>query len=348
MADALPPARPGAVAVVLAGAVTKGAFEAGVLHVVAERGIAVRRIVAASSGALNGTAYAAGVRARRERAAARELMEVWEEHAGLCDVLHVNLRDALAGRGLSDQERLYGLLHDNVPPSSIADPAPIDLYMITAPLGGTETTTAHGEPATTYTRVLHFGGESFDGPERLAEVFTAATASAALPLLFAPVDLPGLGPCVDGGLVANTPIRYAFGDDGGASIDAIFVVAATPAFLGADRRSYAGGDLAAHVIDMVFSEWLVQDLRRSHVVNRRLAGLAALAARKGWSAAELAEILAALGWERRRAMPIVSIRPPLPLPGTVLSGLTDASLRRAYVRAGVDRARAVLDALGWR
>ena len=204
-----------------------------------------------------------------------------------------------------------------------------------------------GEPGTTYTRVLRFGGESFDRPERLAEVFTAATASAALPVLFTPVDLPGLGPCVDGGLVANTPIRYAFGDDGGASIDAILVVAATPVSAGPARRSYAGGELVAHVIDMLFSEWLVQDLRRSHAMNRRLEGLAALAARKGWSAEERGEILAALGWERRSAMPIVPVQPLLPLPGTLLSGLTGADLRRAYVAAGVERAGAVLDALGW-
>ncbi len=335
--------RPRAVAIVLAGAVTKGAFEAGALQVVAERGIAVRRIVAASSGALNGTAYAAGVRARRERAAARELREVWENQAGLCDVLHFSLGDVLHGRGLSDQEKLYGLLRDHVPPSTVGDPAPIDLQLITAPLNGCDGS-ASREPATTYTRVLRFGGESFDRPERLAEVFTAAAASAALPLLFAPVELPGLGPCVDGGLVANTPIRYAFGDDAGASIDAIFVVAGTPAFLGKERRAYTGGALLAHVIDMLFSEWLFQDLRRAHAVNERLAALDVLQAREG---RPMEEVRAALGWARRRSMPIVSIRPLLPLPGTLLSGFFHAGVRRAYVAAGVERAEAVLEGLGW-
>ncbi len=148
--------------------------------------------------------------------------------------------------------------------------------------------------------------------------------------------------------MANTPIRYAFGDDGGASIDAILVVAATPASLGPERREYTGGALLAHVIDMLFSEWLFQDLRRSHRLNERLGALEALARRKGWSPEDLHEVRAALGWERRRAMSIVSIRPLLPLPGTLFSGFRDAGVRRAYVAAGEERARAVLDELGWR
>ncbi len=65
---AAPLPRPRAVAVILAGAVTKGAFEAGALEVIAARGVAVQRIVAASSGAFSAVAYAAGVRARRRRA----------------------------------------------------------------------------------------------------------------------------------------------------------------------------------------------------------------------------------------------------------------------------------------
>jgi predicted acylesterase/phospholipase RssA len=327
--------------------VTKGAFEAGVLQVLAQRGIAVERIVAASSGALNGVVYAAGVRARRERAAAAEMVELWERHGGWRDVLHLSVRDVLTRRGISDQKNLYALLRDSVLPTAAADPAPIELHLITAPLRGSEGSTLD-EPATTYTRVVSFGGQWFDEQEALSRVLTAATASAALPILFTPVDLPGLGPCVDGGLVANTPIRYAYGEDEGASIDAILVVAATPAFLGQPSRDYRGGDLVAHVVDMVFSEWLYQDLRRGRAVNGGLDALAALAEKKGWSPAEQEEIRAAFGWERRHVVPIVSIRPLTPLPGTLFSGFTDGAVRRRYVAVGRERARDVLDRLGWR
>ncbi len=334
-------------AIVLAGAVTKGAFEAGVLQVLAQRGITVTRIVAASSGALNGVAYAAGVRARRERAAAAELVTLWQERGGWRDVLHFSLCDALALRGLSDQKKLLALLRDHVPPSTSRDPAPIELHLITAPLRGCESS-AMGEPATTYTRVVSFGGAWFDEQEALDRVHVAATASAALPGLFAPVDLPGLGPCVDGGLVANTAIRYAYGDDEGASIDAILVIAATPAFLGQPRREYRGCVLLAHVVDMLFSEWLYQDLRRSRLINARLDGIVELAKQKGWSAAQTEEIRAALGWERRKVVPVLSIRPVTPLPGTLLSGFVDGSVRRSYVAVGAARATDVLDRVGWR
>ncbi len=253
-------------------------------------------------------------------------------------MLHFNLCALLAGRGLSNQKRLYALLRDNVRLCARPDPAPIDLHLVTAPLRGCEGS-APGEPAITYTRVLRFDGPSFDAQEKLDEVLTVATASAALPLLYTPVELPGLGPCVDGGLVANTPIRYAQGEDGEASIDAILVVAATPARRAPAGQDFRGWALLAHVVDMLFSEWLYQDLRRSRAVSRGLARVEELATQRGWSAAEVAEIRDSFGWHNRRPMPIVAIRPLDPLPGTLFSGFTDASMRRLYVAEGVAGAR---------
>src|SRR5262245_31310799 len=111
------------VALVLAGAITRGAFEAGVLDIVAQRRIAVRRIVATSSGALNAAAFAAGVRARREAAAAQELVEVWESRGGLCNVIHFSLRGLLSGLGISDQKALLKLLRRHIRPNTRPDPA---------------------------------------------------------------------------------------------------------------------------------------------------------------------------------------------------------------------------------
>src|SRR5215468_7254604 len=59
------PAMSTPIAVVLAGAVAKGAFEAGAIRALADADVQVLRVIGASSGALNGTVLAASV-ARRE------------------------------------------------------------------------------------------------------------------------------------------------------------------------------------------------------------------------------------------------------------------------------------------
>jgi NTE family protein len=329
---------------VLGGAVIRGAFEAGALEVIASRGIAIQRIVGASSGALNGAAYAAGVRARRERAAAREMVEVWEEEASLCGTLHPSLRAILRLQGISDQQKLLALLRRHVPPSTVRDPAPIDLHIVLATLEGVQ---GHvdGEPATTYSRILSFPCASFDAAEGLERVFVAATASAALPVLFAPVDVPGVGLCTDGGFVNNTPIFTALGPDPDDAPDLVIVVTPTPAIFRTPREEPRGLHLLAHGLDMVFAEWLYQDLRRATRQNEGLARLDAIAARRGWSPAVVSEIKAAFDLDRARVVPIVSIRPEQMLPGTIFSGFTDPAVRRAYVRIGRERAAAVLDAL---
>lgn len=341
------PVPPRNIALVLAGAVAKGAFEAGALEIIASRNIAVRRIVAASSGALNGTAYAAGVRARREVDASRDLAEVWAREAGLRGALRPSLRSILRRQGISDQSRLLGLLRRHVRPSDIHDPAPIDLHIMVAPLHGMQGS-IDGELATTYSHVVSFTGESFDDAQSLEAVFVAATASAALPILYAPVDVPGLGPCIDGGLVNNNPIHAAIAADGGAALDAIIVIAPTPALVQVPRLNQRGEKLLAHEIDMVFAEWLYQDLRRWVQQSEGLSRLDALTARRGWTPAQVDEIKVALGLELARPIPFVSIRPATRLPGTLFSGFTDPSLRREYIELGRERATQVLDEHGFR
>jgi predicted acylesterase/phospholipase RssA len=333
-------------ALVLAGAFVKGAFEAGALEVIASRGVTISRVVAASSGALSGVAYAAGVRARREGEAARELVRVWEEEASLWGALHPSLRAIVGRRGISDQENLLGMLRRHVRPCTRSDPAPIDFHVTLATLRGRQ---GHidGEPATTFSEVLGFPGASFDTQEGLERVFLAATASAALPVLFAPVDVPGVGPCSDGGLVNYTPIVTAFGPDPAEQLGAILVVTPTPALLATPSPEIRGGRLLAYELDMIFAEWLYQDLRRATRLNEGLLRLDALAARRGWAAEEVAELKAALDLDRVRAVPIVSIRPREALPGTIFSGLTDPDVRRAYVQMGRERAAQVLDGMGW-
>ena len=100
--------------------------------------------------------------------------------------------------------------------------------------------------------------------------------------------------------------------------------------------------------DMIFAEWLYQDLRRVTKLHAGLLRLDALAARRGWGPAVVAEIKEAFDLDGAHAVPIVSIRPEEPLPGTMFSGFTDPALRRTYVRLGRARATEVLDAIGWR
>lgn len=150
------------IALVLAGGVTKGAFEAGALEVIASRGFAVRRIVAASSGALSATAYASGVRAPRELAMARTLVDVWLREASLGGTIHPSLRAIVRRRGISDQKKLLALLRRHVRPSAVTDPAPIELHVVVAPLRGVQGR-VDDESATTCSQVTTRATEVLDG-----------------------------------------------------------------------------------------------------------------------------------------------------------------------------------------
>lgn len=331
---------------ILSGAVTRGAFEAGALKILAARKIPVRRIVAVSSGALNGAAYAAGIRARREEAAAEELISLWQDRGGWRDILHINAGHVLRGKGLSDQDKLLSLLRRNIRPIRISEPAPIELQIVVAPLRGTQGAIGH-LPATTYTKLLSFSGEHFESQPLLEEVFTAAVASSAFPCMFTPVEVPGVGPCIDGGLVNSAPMRYAFADSAGEPIDAIVEIAPTPTYVARPRRAYRWRGLVAHVIDMVFTELIYNDLRAALSTNQRLVALERLARRRSWSPETVAELKAALGWQGRRAIPVVPIRPINALPGDVFSGFFSPPARRRYIDLGLERASQMLDHCGW-
>lgn len=338
--------RPNTVALILTGAVTRGAFEAGVLAVLAQRGIVVRQILAASSGALNGTAYAAGVRAHRETVLADRLVTMWSNKGDLCSVLDVRLGALLRGRGLSDQRKLLALLRSEVEPCESADPRPICLHILVAPLRGIEATIGP-LPATTYTSAVTFRDEDFDTRDRLEEVFTAATASAAFPGIFTPVEVPGLGPCVDGGLLDGTPLREARAFSLETQVDTLLMIAPTPTRASGARREHTGLGLLGHLIDMIFTERAYQDIGDIEWTNTALRGLASLARERGWGAAEIADIKSAMGLDDRKVMQFATIRPLVPLPGGIFSGFLSKETRRQYVQIGMARATEVLDELGW-
>jgi hypothetical protein len=299
-----------------------------------------------SSGALNGVAYAAGVRAHCTVDAATRLVAVWEDEASLTGAVNLRLWDFLRGTGFSDNARILALLRANVPACRSRAPSPIDLHVVVASLRGTEHPIGPDE-GVSYTQVLSFNGNDFDGREQLEHVFLCASASAALPILFSPVDLPGIGPCIDGGLVADLPIRLAVDSEDGSPHDALLFVEPTASDARVPRSAIRYFRLGGYLLDVVFSERRYQDLCLTFAENAGLAKLEQLAAEKGLSAETLQEIKVAVGWRQKRVAPVIAIRPTTPLPGDLLSGLLRRDLRRSYVQAGIERATDVFDELGW-
>lgn len=335
--------KPGTIALVLAGGVARGAFEAGVLKVLADTDLRVARIVAASSGALNGTYFASAIRARRRREGAQELVDLWRSSGGWSDVFRLNVLDILHRRGIADTSRIRSLLRRNIRPVVRADPAPINLRIIVAPVEG-NLGSIGDRPATSYEQMLEFDGVDFDSADGLERVFNAAIASSSLPLLFAPTYVPGVGDCVDGGAVNNTPVEYALDDLLGQEIDAAIVISPTVALHRFTTRRLHGTRLIGQYIEMLINERLYRDLRHIEEVNATLARLAALDLEAG----SLAAIKRALGREYARRLDVVTIRPLEPLPGTTFSGFVHRAEREAYIDIGITRAEQVLRQLGWR
>ena len=332
----------------LAGAVAKGAFEAGALAELVAADVEIVRIVGASAGALSGVALATGVAGRRAKGAIDELVERWRDDATWRNVFHPSLGDIVLRRdGFSDQQKLLAMLRDGARPVTIADPAQVDLRLVVASLAGVEGDLA-GQPATTHEKVLEFSTADLVTAERLEAVFAAAVASASLPLVFAPVTLPGIGRCVDGGAVNNTPIKWAIDRGRDTSIDAVVVVSTTPEHAAppAPEHELHLVELVGRLAEMLIDERLYRDLREAESVNAELAALERLAP-DVLDAQQLARVKQALGWQQARVVPIVAIRPPGELPGNAFAGFVDGALRRAYLDAGRAAAAPVVRAQGW-
>jgi NTE family protein len=333
----------GGAAIVVGGAVAKGAFAAGALaHLtlkLEEEGTPIRAVVGTSSGALNATVVAAGVRAGRPVSAAKELVRLWRDRAGVSGILDADLGSALRFGGISGSQRLVALLEEacarlrrgRVPPQ------PVALRVVVAPLAG-----APGVP-TSFEAVEGFEARDFDDPARRGRMFRAAVASAAFPYAFKPVQLDALGPCVDGGVVNNTPVKEAI--ERQPDVASVYVIVADPADASmspSDARDLGGVGLLTRLIDILIHERLVRDLAEARAVNGWLATLDRLVARRQLAPAARAEVIEALyGGDAGtfRQLELVEIRPDRPLEGGSFSGLFRPELRRSYLRAGWDAAR---------
>jgi NTE family protein len=323
-------------AIVLSGGVAKGAFEAGALEVLVEHGLRVSQVVGTSSGALNATMLAGAVRAGRERDAMKRLVTLWREDATWLHILHVNVHEALEGRGLSDSKRILQLMRDELPPVLTAALYPIRLRIIVAALRGVTRQLAH-RAATSFEAVLSFDGHDLDDEAGRERIYRAAAASTAFPLVYQPVDIPGLGPCCDGGAVNDTPVKLAA--DGGA--DRVIVIAPYPAQF-TPATVPEGVEFLARLVDVLIHERLYRDLRDAEEVNLAIARVKSLVDRGVLSNEQLTRVLDAFDM---RPLEIITIRPKAALPGNPFAGFLHRDIREQYIAAGQSAAREVVASL---
>lgn len=324
-------------AVIVSGAVAKGAFAAGALRVLAERGVRIKRLVGTSSGAINAAAYAAGVRAGNALETAKRLEQLWIDRGHLLRVFDFDPWSVLRGRGIADHDRLLELLREEIRPglNGLAD---VELVIAVATLQGRVEKLANGQEITTYEHLERFDSKSFDDTGSLERVLDAAAASASLPGAFVPRHLKPLGPCVDGGLVNNTPIGEAVSNP---SIRTIYMISPIPARDDQLRSSLPW--VLQRVLDLALNERLFRDLKRAEQVNAQLSALAALVDDGALTDAQRDQVLDALAWRGRRELTIVPIRPEQPLSGDYFRGFFSKALRREYVELGRKAAEAQLD-----
>jgi NTE family protein len=328
-------------ALILAGAVAKGAFEAGALQVLAERGVQFRRIVATSVGSLNGAILAAGIRVGRYREVADSLVELWTNRARWQRVFRFDVRALFGLRGLSRTTKIVQLLEEQIPrwldAPGVTQRQVVELRMVLSLVNGKPpaTGTASG---TTFEHVVSFDGEQLDDPKLRPQLIAAATASAAFPIVFLPVDMDALGPAVDGGAVNNTPVKHAIA---GTPVSRVFLIdprgEALPAV-----KTFSGQALAERLADIVTGERLCRDLHEAHSVNASLAALGALVKDGTLSTAQLDKVKGALRWQAARPLEFTCIRPLTPLAGNAFTGFFKKELREAYIRSGREAAEHAL------
>jgi predicted acylesterase/phospholipase RssA len=331
-------------AIVLAGAVAKGAFTAGALSVLSEPDVKARhgldftRIVGASSGALNGTFFAAALHAGAEALAGERLAQLWLDDATIGGVFDVSLRDIVRELGVSTEDKVIELLRRHIPPSPSR--RPIELRLVVTNADG-DPVRVNGSTATTFEHVVELTGADFETTEAMERVYAVTAASAALPGVFAPVPLTIAGRTIramDGGMVDDAPLGHAL--NGAPGVARIFVITPFPR-VRVSPPDLHGLALVSHVLDMLIEERLVRDLRHVTHVNDVLGRLPALLP----DPAQRAAVLEALGWGDRRVVELVEIRPDEELPGDGFSGFASRTLRKQYVAAGVDAARRTLATL---
>jgi NTE family protein len=325
-------------AVILAGAVAKGAYEAGVLEVLAPHAeaLGITRVIGASAGALNASLLSIGLRTRTEVEVARSLVELWSDAATWHTVVDLNLRDIWTRTGLATADRVLDLMRRAVEGLSSLEPRPVTVTLVVTALAG-RAQELQGKPATTFEGAVTFADQELDERPARERLLQAALASAAFPVVFAPVDVPGIGPCVDGGAVNNAPVRLALEDP---FVSRIVVVTPEPLSI-TPPEPLAGLNLLGHIAEILINERVFRDLHAAEAVNGYLAKLDALRA-EGVATDVIERVKGVFGW---RPLEIVQIRPERALRGNAFEAFGNHELRREYIATGREAARNQLRAL---
>jgi predicted acylesterase/phospholipase RssA len=331
------------VALVLAGAVAKGAFGVGAVSYIANGGgrdalgASIHRIVGTSSGALTAAVIGAGAATGQLAYATDIAKDLWLNHAAWTDFAHVSFGDLIHAQGLLDTAKLVAIVKDAI--QRVVDHAPnasahaaARVTFITTSLNALPAGT---EPLPTYEKAIHFGVADFLDRTKWGAIATAAAASATFPGVFAPTTVDGT-PCIDGGAVDNAPIAYALDDP---AVRKVIVVTSEPYNPQPVADHIGGLDLIAKLADIVINERVANDLAVAHKTNKILNAVKDALYTTHASEETKNGVLRALGW---RELDLVLIHPDPPLPGTSFSGFRDASLRKTYVDAGERAAESAL------
>jgi predicted acylesterase/phospholipase RssA len=321
-------------ALVLPGAVARGAYEAGAIEVLAEQDTRIDRIVATSSGALNGLAYAAGIRSGREKEMAARLTESWINDGGWQSSFSLNPLSLIAGRGLSSSAGLMKMMRAMVQPCRNSKKREVEFRVLVTPLNGVIDSIGN-RTATTYEHIVKFSGPDFDSEERLERVFKVVAAACAFPGLFRPVEIAGLGACVDGGAVNNAPIRYALEESDVSRV--IMPVPYPPVMDAGDWKRGLG--LLNHLIAILINERLFRDLKTAHSVNDEADQLRKMVKEGMITQEQFEKIVSVLSI---RNIEITEIRPSQSLKSSPFSGFFSQKDRRCLIEAGKKAARETL------
>ncbi|MGO9838561.1 MAG: patatin-like phospholipase family protein [Polyangiaceae bacterium] len=317
----------GGVALVLSGAVAKGAFSVGAIGVFAARGWPIRRIAATSSGALTAAVLGAGIATGRLQYAAEVAQSLWLDHGAWGDITHLSWTDWLHARGISDTSKLVALVQEGIQRVVESAPggvrAPVKVTLVTSRLSALP---AAGEPLPRYELDKDFDASDFVDGAMWSEIATCAAASASFPGLFAPTMLDGL-PCIDGGAVNNAPISCLLDDP---QVQTVIVIT-TESRVSALAPEPVGVDLIAKLADILINERIVHDLGLAEGTNTLLRRVTSALDATGANAQTRAAVLGALGW---RDLRLILVCPDTPLEGTALSTFADRNLRHAYIEAG--------------
>ncbi|MGE5763511.1 MAG: patatin-like phospholipase family protein [Mycobacterium leprae] len=295
----VPSAAQDRVGVVLAGAGARGAYEAGVLSVLApalaRSGAAPKIVVGTSAGAINASAYAALAHLDPDEAAGK-LLDLWRS-VGRANVFRslfrsgpTTLANYLAEVAGLPKARLTGLL-DTAPLWATArqrvDWGQIHANVRSEHVAAVAVVATSAYAGRTVVFVERGAGVDLPGPDdaRALDYHDAqinaehVLASSAIPVAFPAVRVhqprEAAGWYVDGGVRLNAPLKPALS----LRVDSVVVVATHPAVYespvqsGPERhRQPQIADAGVQILDAALADRMVEDVRTLGKINELVAG----------------------------------------------------------------------------